>query len=74
MKFSEKEYKEFLRIKLENVLRGEAEQILRDSSTSTKDKQIFMKVVEEMKHYIDNIEKNNAFIKKYDERIEDDLR
>lgn len=74
MKFSEKEYKEFLRIKLENVLRGEAEQILRDSSTSTKDKRIFMKVVEEMKHYIDNIEKNNAFIKKYDERIEDDLR
>ena len=74
MKFSEKEYEKFLKIKLKNVLRGEAELILGDRSTSIKDKQIFMRVIEEMEHrIIDNIEVNCALIKEYNERMDDDL-
>ena len=77
MKFSEKEYREFLIMKIDNVLKGEADQILGDRSTSTEDKQIFMKVLEEMKQNIDNIDnnkKNRTFIKQFNERMDDDLR
>ena len=74
MKLSEEEYKKFLKIKLENVLRGAASQILGDYSTTTEDKKIYMKAVEEMKNHIDNLEKNKEFFKEYNERLEDDLR
>lgn len=77
MKFSEKEYREFLIMKIDNVLKGEADQILGDRSTSIEDKQIFMKVLEEMKQNIDNIDnnkKNRTFIKQFNERMDDDLR
>lgn len=77
MKFSKEEYREFLIMKIDNVLKGEADQILGDRSTSIEDKQIFMKVLEEMKQNIDNIDnnkKNRTFIKQFNERMDDDLR
>ena len=77
MKFSKEEYREFLIMKINNVLKGEADQILGDRSTSIEDKQIFMKVLEEMKQNIDNIDtnkKNRTFIKQFNERMDDDLR
>lgn len=77
MKFSKEEYREFLIMKINNVLKGEADQILGDRSTSIEDKQIYMKVLEEMKQNIDNIDnnkKNRTFIKQFNERMDDDLR
>ena len=77
MKFSKEEYREFLIMKINNVLKEEADQILGDKSTSIEDKQIYMKVLEEMKQNIDNIDnnkKNRTFIKQFNERMDDDLR
>lgn len=37
MKFSKEEYREFLIMKIDNVLKGEADQILGDRSTSIID-------------------------------------
>ena len=73
----EDEYKMYILMQLENVLRGDALRVLEDRIESPEDKRIHMGVIEDIKKYLNNYNENMNFIqqaKEYNERLDDDLR
>lgn len=73
----EDEYKMYILMQLDNVLRGDALRVLEDKKESPENKNIHMGVIEGIKKYLNNYDKNMKYIqhaKEYNERIDDDLR
>ena len=69
--------KDYLMLKINNVLKGDAMSTKNDKNMSSKEKLERMNAIENLKHYIDNYEENMKLInqaKEYNLRIEDDGR
>ena len=69
--------KDYIILKINNVLKGDAMMTKDDSSMSPDEKRARMNAIESLKHYIDNYEENMKLIsqaKEYNLRIEDDGR
>ena len=73
----EDEYKMYILIQLENVLRGDALRVIEDRIESPEEKRIHMGVIEDIKNYLNNYNENMNSIqqaREYNERLDDDLR
>ena len=73
----EDEYKMYILKQLDNVLRGDALRVLEEKKETPENKKIHMEVIEGIKKYLNNYDENMKYIhqaKKYNERMEDDLR
>lgn len=73
----EDEYKMYILMQLDNVLRGDALRVLEEKKETPENKKIHMEVIEGIKKYLNNYDENMKYIhqaKKYNERMDDDLR
>ena len=73
----EDEYKMYILKQLDNVLRGDELRVREDNKESPENKKIHTEVIEGIKKYLNNYDENMKYIhqaKKYNERMEDDLR
>ena len=73
----EDEYKMFILMQLDNVLRGDALRVVEDKIETPENKKIHMGVIEGIKKYLNDYDENKKYIhqaKEYNERIDDDLR
>ena len=73
----EDEYRMYIFVQLDNVLRGDALRVIEDRTESPEDKKIYMGVIEDIKKYLNNYNENMKYIhqaKEYNKRMDDDLR